>query len=176
VNLFGLLISFAGIIIMLVNKDLSLNASPKGVLFLFGAVASALVFVVILKKLTKKYSPLTIITYHNGLGAIYFLPLFMTYDFQHFISIKPNFELISSILQLAIFASSLAYVLFTIVIKNIGISKANLYTNLIPVFTAIISYLMLSEYFNLNKIIGMIIVITGVFLSQIKQIKNYYKI
>jgi len=175
-NIFGLLISFLGIIIILVNKDMSLNDSPKGILFLFLAVFSALIFSIMLKKLTVKYKPLTIITYLNGLGAIYFLPLFLTFDFQHFISIKPNFELIISIFQLAIFASSLAYVLFTIVVKNIGISKANLYTNLIPVFTAIISYLMLSEFFNMNKIIGMIIVIAGVFLSQINQIKNYYKI
>ncbi len=174
-NIFGLLISFLGIIIMLVNKDLSLNASPKGILFLFLAVITAIIFSVMLKKLTVKYKPLTIITYLNGLGAIYFLPLFLTYDFQHFISIKPNFELILSLLQLAVFASSLAYVFYTIAIKNLGVSKANMYANLIPVFTAITSYFVLSELFNLNKIIGMIIVISGVSLSQINKFKMNYK-
>lgn len=174
-NIFGLLISFLGIIIMLVNKDLSLNASPKGILFLFLAVITAIIFSVMLKKLTVNYSPLTIITYLNGLGVIYFLPLFLIFDFNHFISIKPNFELILSLLQLAVFASSLAYVFYTIAIKNLGVSKANMYANLIPVFTAITSYFVLSELFNLNKIIGMIIVISGVSLSQINKFKMNYK-
>ncbi|MCK4361238.1 MAG: DMT family transporter [Bacteroidales bacterium] len=174
-NIFGLLISFLGIIIMLVNKDLSLNASPKGILFLFLAVITAIIFSVMLKKLTVNYSPLTIITYLNALGAIYFLPLFLIFDFNHFISIKPNFELILSLLQLAVFASSLAYVFYTIAIKNLGVSKANMYANLIPVFTAITSYFVLSELFNLNKIIGMIIVISGVSLSQINKFKKNYK-
>lgn len=160
---------------MLVNKDLSLNASPKGILFLFLAVITAIIFSVMLKKLTVNYSPLTIITYLNALGAIYFLPLFLIFDFNHFISIKPNFELILSLLQLAVFASSLAYVFYTIAIKNLGVSKANMYANLIPVFTAITSYFVLSELFNLNKIIGMIIVISGVSLSQINKFKKNYK-
>ena len=94
------------------------------------------------------------------------------FDFKHFILIKPNTELVLSLLGLAIFASSLAYLLFTSVIKEIGISKANMFTNLIPVFTAFFSYIILSESFTLNKIIGILIVIVGVMISQIFKVIN----
>ncbi len=57
INLFtisGIVVSFAGIVVMLINPDLSLNAAPKGILLLFIAVFSAVVYSVIVKKLTHK--------------------------------------------------------------------------------------------------------------------------
>jgi len=167
VNIFGIFISFFGIIIMLVNKDLSLKADPKGILFLFLAVASALVYTVLLLKLTRKYDSVNIICYQNLIGAVFLLPLFFYFDFGSFIEVKPNFKLISSLVFLSIFCSSLAFIFYATSVKNLGISKTNIFTNFIPIFTAIFSYFILAEYFNFNKILGIIIVIAGVFVSQI---------
>ena len=171
-NVFGIIISFFGILIMLINKDLSLKADPIGVLFLFLAVASSLVYVVLLVKLTRKYSSVNIITYQNLIGTVYFLPLFFYFDFDNFISVKPNFELISFLIFLSVLCSSLAFIFYATSVKNLGISKSNIFTNLIPIFTAIFSYFILAEYFALSKILGIIIVIAGVFISQIKKLKK----
>lgn len=168
-NILGIIISFAGIGIMLVNPDLTLNASPYGVMFLLGAVASAIIYSVFLKKLTYKYSALTIITYQNAIGIIYFMPLFFLFDFEHFITVKPNRELISSLLQLAFFASSLAFIFFTMTVKELGVSKANVFSNLIPVFTAVFSAIFISEIFSSTKIAGMAVVIAGVMVAQVKK-------
>ncbi len=172
INLIGIIISFAGIMVMLFNDQLKINENPWGLLFLFGAVLAALIYGILLKKLTGFYSSLTIITYQNLLGAIYFLPLFLIFEFNHFIQVQPNTELITSLLLLAIFASSVAFILYTTVVRNIGISKGNIYTNLIPGFTAIFAYLILAEQFPFSKIIGMIIVILGVILSQINRLST----
>jgi drug/metabolite transporter (DMT)-like permease len=56
-------------------------------------------------------------------------------------------------------------------VHKLGVSRTNVFSNTIPVFTAIFSYLILSELFNLNKILGMIIVITGVMLTQLERFK-----
>ncbi len=170
INLIGMIVSFSGIMVMLFNDQLKINENPWGLLFLFGAVISAVIYGILLKKLTGFYSSLTIITYQNLLGAIYFLPLFLIFEFNHFIQIKPNTELITSLLLLAIFASSVAFILYTTVVRNIGITKGNIYTNLIPGFTAIFAYFILAEQFPFSKIIGMIIVILGVILSQINRL------
>lgn len=172
VNLFGIIISFMGIMIMLFDDKLRINENPIGILILFGAVAAALVYGILLKKLTRSYSSLTIITYQNAIGAIYFLPLFLFFEFNQFVQVPLNTELVTSILLLAVFASSLAFILFTTVVRKIGISKGNIYTNLIPGFTAIFSFFILSEQFPFSKIIGMIIVILGVILSQISRLTN----
>ena len=168
-NIAGIFISFFGIGIMLVNPDLSLNATPLGIMFLLWAVVSAVVYSVFLKKLTQKYSSLTIITYQNALGVLYFLPLFLIFDYHHFISIRPNRELISSMLQLSVFASSLAFIFFTMTVKELGVSRTNVFSNLIPVFTAIFSAIFISEIFSSTKITGMAIVIIGVMISQFRK-------
>jgi drug/metabolite transporter (DMT)-like permease len=166
----GIIFSFAGILFMLFNPDLSLNAAPKGVLLLFVAVFAAVGYSVIIRKISHEYNPVTIITHQNLIGAVYFLPLFLIFDFQHFITITPPRELILAMLQLAVFASTLAYVFYIIAIKGIGMLKANVFTNLIPVFTGIFSFFILDEKFTAVKIAGMFMVMLGVLVSQSRKI------
>jgi drug/metabolite transporter (DMT)-like permease len=77
-----------------------------------------------------------------------------------------------SLLSLAVFCSSLAFVFFTISTREIGISRTNVFSNLIPVFTAIFSFLILSEFFSLHKILGILLIVFGLYLSQIKERKK----
>ena len=172
-NLAGILISFIGILIMLLKTDFSLVVDPKGILFLAFAVLSAIVYTVLLKKLSFRYSALLIITSQNIIGVFLFMPLFFIYDFQHFITVIPTRQIITSFLFLSILASSLSYIFFAKTVKMVGISKANVFTNLIPVVTALFSYLILTEYFSVIKLIGIFIVIAGVFISEINNKKIY---
>lgn len=169
-NIAGITVSFLGIGIMLVNPDFSLNSPLEGVLFLSGAVLAAVIYTIFLKRLAFKYSALTIITYQNMIGVVYFLPLFIFVDYSHFITVRPNFELISSLIQLSLFASSLAYIFYTMTIKELGVSRASVFTNLIPVVTAIFSVIFISEKFTATKIAGMATALIGVIIAQAKNI------
>ena len=165
-NVAGLLISFGGLLLIILNDDFRLNANPLGLLLLFLAVFSAVFYVVVLKKLTAKYNPVTIITWQNMIGSLYFLPFFLIIDGPVFVETKPGVLTVVSLFMLGIFASSVAYVLYTLVVKYLGVIKSSLYTNLIPVFTVIFSFYVLGESFTLKKIAGMAIVIAGVVLSE----------
>ena len=169
----GIIVSFAGILLMLINPDFSLNASPKSVILLFVAVFSAVAYSVIIRKISHEYNPVTIITHQNLIGAIYFLPLFLFFDFNHFITIVPTREAILAMLQLAVFASTLAYVFYIIAIKGMGMIKANVFTNLIPVFTGLFSFFILNEEFTAFKIAGMLLVMLGVLVSQSHRIGRF---
>jgi len=174
----GLAFSFLGIMLLLFNTDRSFNAVPLGVLFLFGAVVSAVIYSVIIRKIPDEYSPVTIITVQNLIGAIYFLPIFLIFDYKHFITVIPNRELITALLQLAIFGSSLAYIFYVTAIQGIGVIKTNTFANLIPVITGIFSFFTLGERFTELKITGMVLVMLGVIVAQSKEkgrmvIKNY---
>jgi len=166
INIIGLIISFLGLMLILFNCQFQLDASPIGIALLFLAVFSAVVYTVFLKKLSFKYSPITIISWQNLIGVVFFLPLFIIYDYKEVIQIIPGRTTIISLLSLGILCSSLAYVLFTYSIKHLGISKSNLYTNLIPVIASIAAFFILKEGFTLQKISGIAIVILGVLLSQ----------
>jgi len=166
-NLLGIIISFLGIMIMIFDRNFNFTASPNGIMLLFLAVFSTIGYAVTIKKLAAIYTSPTIITFQNIIGIFYFLPLFLIFDSKEFLSITPSFKVIASLVQLAIFASSLAFICYIHVVSKIGVSRANIFTNLIPIFTAIFSYFLLDEMFDLAKIIGIAVVIAGVFLSQI---------
>jgi drug/metabolite transporter (DMT)-like permease len=166
INILGIIVSFAGIMVMLVNRDMTLSASPIGVGMLLFAVASAVIYSVFLKRLTEKYSSMNIIFYQNLIGIVLFLPVFLVHDLGDVLSVIPDVRLVTSLLLLAVFASTIAFVFFTMTVKSIGVSRANVFSNLIPVFTGIFSFIFISEIFTLNKIIGMIVVIAGVFITQ----------
>jgi len=165
-NVTGLIISFGGLLLIIVNKDFGINANPWGILLLFLAVFSAVFYIIVLKKLSLKYKPVTIITWQNMIGSIFFLPFFLFIDGAYFITIRPNITTVATLLMLGIFASSVSYVLYTYVVKYLGVIKSSLYTNLIPVFTIIFSFYLLGEHFSLKKMLGMLVVIVGVVLSE----------
>ncbi|MRT91547.1 DMT family transporter [Ancylomarina sp. 16SWW S1-10-2] len=168
-NILGIIISIIGVSIIIFNKSFSLIVSPIGLACMFTAVASAVGYSVVLKKLTSKYSPITLITYQNSLGLLYFLPLFLIFDWQQFIHAVPTQEVINSLILLAVFASTLAFILFTYGLSYLGITKSNIFINAIPVFTAIFAYFVIDEVITIQKIVGMLIVISGIFFSQIKR-------
>jgi drug/metabolite transporter (DMT)-like permease len=71
-----------------------------------------------------------------------------------------------SIILLSVFASCGAFVLFAYSVSHVGISKANIFSNLIPVFTALFAFLIVGDRLTLRNVIGMALVIAGLFLSQ----------
>lgn len=168
-NVLGLVISFSGVLILVLRNDLSFEIPLLGAGALMFAVVSAVFYSVYLKRLTENYNPFLIIAVQNFLGVIYFSPVFAISGFNEFIHLKPNFELISSIVALAVFCSSLAYVAYTYAMREIGVGRTNVFANLIPVFTGIFSYFVIGEELNAQKIIGILIVISGLFFSQKKK-------
>lgn len=174
-NIAGIIISFLGILIMLIKPDLSFSAKPAGIAFLLFAVASAVIYSVLLKKLTRFYSPINIIAWQNLIGVFLFLPFFLILDLKGFLSVAVDTRLLSALFSLAIFASSMAYVLFAVTLKHIGVSRTNVYSNLIPVITAVGSYYILDEVFNTGKTVGIIIVISGVILTQVNKVKKKHE-
>jgi drug/metabolite transporter (DMT)-like permease len=171
-NIVGFITSFVGVIVLLLNKNLEFTASPKGILFLFGAVVVAVGYSIALIKLTKLYKPLTITWMQNIIGMIYFIPVvFIIERFE-----PSNFANVGGYIMplvcLGVFCSAIAYALWAFAFSKLGASKANVYSNLIPVFTAIFSYLLVMETLTANKIIGILVVVVGLVLSQMKGIKQ----
>ena len=167
-NILGVIVSVFGVSMVIFNKGEFVDASLFGIGMLSFAVAAAIGYTLVLKKLTHKYNSITIVTYHNFIGIFLFAPLFLILDFKEFQVHGFSSEAWIPLLELAIFGSSFAFIFFTFSIQRIGVGKANAFTNLIPVITAVIAYFVLKETLNINKMTGITLVIGGLFLSQIK--------
>lgn len=166
INYAGIILSFIGVLVFILNKDGSISFNIKGLGLLLLAVLSAVGYNLTLSRLVGTYTPVYIVNVQNVIGAVLFLPLFLIIDLNHFINTPFTFKMFMPIIELSVFASCGAFILFAYSVKSMGITKANVFSNCIPVFTAIFSFFLLSDKLNIQNIAGMFIVIAGLFMSQ----------
>jgi drug/metabolite transporter (DMT)-like permease len=167
INYAGIILSFVGVIVFILNKDGSMSYSMKGMAFLLLAVVSAVGYNLTLSQLVGNYSPVYIVNVQNIIGAVLFMPIFFISDFKHFISVPMNFGMFIPIIELAILCSCGAFIFFAYSVSKMGITKANVFSNCIPVFTAVFSFMLIGEKLTIQNVAGMVIVLGGLFMSQI---------
>jgi len=174
INYAGIIVSFLGVLVFILRTDGSLNFNIKGLGFLMLAVLTAVGYNLTLSRLVGNYSPVFIVGVQNIIGAILFLPLFLILDARNFFSTSFSLNLFKPIIELAVFASCGAFILFAFSVKKMGIARANVFSNCIPVFTAIFSFLLLGEKLTVQNILGMSVVLVGLIMSQMEEPKKRF--
>jgi drug/metabolite transporter (DMT)-like permease len=166
INYAGILISFLGIIIFVLNKNGALTFNIKGLCLLALAVFSASGYNLTLSRLVGNYGPVFIVYVQSIIGAILFLPVFLIFNLKDFINTPFTLSSFVPIIELSVFASCGAFILFAFSVRNMGITRANVFTYFIPIFTALFSFFILGDKLTVQNIIGMIIVVSGLIMSQ----------
>lgn len=170
-NIIGILISTGGVILMLTigNSNFSIG-SLWGVVLCFAAVISAVLYTIILRKFPDKYTNLSIVFYVQLFGLVFFYPMWAVLDLPQLIATPLLWSDIAiplgAVTYLAVFSSVLAFILFSYTIRQIGVTRANAFNNIRPVFTALLMFLFFSEQLPLSKWLAMILVIVGLFICQ----------
>ncbi len=171
-NLAGFLFAFAGVVLMVSGEEASGTTSLRGVLFLATAVGAAVVNAIIVKRLTLKYNSVMIVSMQNSFGILYFIPLFLLLDLPSLDLAAGDYRTWRNLLALALFGSTLAFLFFTHSIRHLGINRTGIFSNLIPVFTALFAFLFLGEGFPLIKIAGMVVVLTGIVVVAMRKVTH----
>lgn len=162
----GVILSLAGVFLML-NGEIGFQGSAlQGILFLSGAVIIAVVYTLLLVKIVNCYHPLVITTWQNIIGLAYFLPLVFIFDSHALPLLSWSPKMILLLATLGIFCSTLAYAGYNYGVRNLGASEACIFNNAIPVFSLIAAVAIGQEEFSWLKVLGMTIVIAGVILAQ----------
>jgi drug/metabolite transporter (DMT)-like permease len=174
INYAGIIVSFLGVLVFILRTDGSLNFNIKGLGFLMLAVLTAVGYNLTLSRLVGNYSPVFIVGVQNIIGTILFLPLFLILDAHHFFSSEYTPGMFKPIIELAVFASCGAFILFAFSVKKMGITRANVFSNCIPVFTAVFSFVLLDEKLSVQNILGMSVVIAGLVMSQMDEPKKRF--
>jgi drug/metabolite transporter (DMT)-like permease len=165
-NYLGIVISFLGVILVIYVEGQIGSAPWFGILLMLLAVLSTQGYAILLKKLTERYNAISIICFQNLIGIVYFLPVFLVFENGSFSWASYSFYDYMPVLNLAIFASTLAFLFFIEGIKTLGISKTIVFTNLIPLVTVIFAVILLSESIPVLKAGGILLTIFGLFISQ----------
>ena len=173
VNIFGIFLSLAGILMVAMAKGELGENFIWGVILLLLAVLSTVGHSSITKSLTSNYSSQVIVMYQFLIGSLYLLPLFLWKGLDGF-----NTEIYFSpeawypIICLAVLCSSLAFSLWVSAIKSLGIAKSSIFSALIPVVAAVIAWILGHEYLNTRQWTGIGISTVGVILSQLTLTKK----
>lgn len=166
-NILGLAITFLGVSLVVLDSSFNFTASPLGVSLEFFAVFGAIGYATVLKRMAHRYNTFSIITYQNIIGSLFFLPFWLGFEMNDFLTIEFNAKAFWAIVKLAIFASTFAFILFTYSVRSLGINKTNTFINVIPVFVAVFAYFILGDRLNFHQMVGIAIVISGLFLAQV---------
>lgn len=168
-NFVSALISFSGVLLIIFSQQVDMGGQLLGVLLIFIAVFSVVGYALVINKIADQYNPLSIITYQNTLGLLFFTPLFFYIEFPSFSFANITQNSYIKLFLLAVFASSFAYVFFIDSMRKIGIRQANYFVNLIPVFTAVFAIYQGLDELNIKMFVGILLTVFGLFLSQVKR-------
>ncbi len=161
----GVVMSMVGVGVMLIGGE-GLRGNIKGMLFLSGAVVIAVVYTLLLVKVVDHYNPVVITTWQNIIGLAYFIPLALATNSGNILMLSYSPRMLGILLILGICCSTLAYACYNYGIRRLGASKASIFNNTIPIFSLIAAVAIGQEPFLWSKLLGMVIVIVGVVISQ----------
>lgn len=161
----GVVLSLIGVGVMLIGGE-GLRGNISGMLFLTGAVIIAVVYTLLLVKVVDRYNPLVITTWQNIIGLLYFMPLALATNSDNILKLSYSPRMLGILLVLGICCSTLAYSFYNYGIRRLGASKASIFNNTIPIFSLIAAVAIGQEPFLWSKLLGMVIVIVGVIISQ----------
>jgi drug/metabolite transporter (DMT)-like permease len=165
----GVLFSLLGLVVVSFDFNGQLRYSLLGLSLLFLAVASAVFYNQVIKLLSKLHRPETIVFWQSFIGAGLFLPLFLFFEWRHFVEGLPYKESVwKPFLYLSIFASTLSFIIYNHAVKKVGMLKANLFVCLIPAFALLASFWLEIEEVRWYKIVGLLCMVTGVFMASRK--------
>ncbi len=172
-QILGLIISVLGILSIITKLNLEIILSlnfNKGDLIMIGGVISWGLYSSFLKKKKFTLPLLTLVHILCTLGLIFILPQFL-YEFSQGQRIDLNLNLLYILIFLALFPSIGSYYCWAGAVSIIGANRAGIFLSLIPLFSTIMAIFFYNEQFQFFHLIGAILIILGLFLSN-KEIKN----
>ena len=172
-QILGLIISVLGILSIITKLNLEIILSlnfNKGDLIMIGGVITWGLYSSFLKRKTFTLPLLTLVHVLCSFGLIFIFPQFI-YEFSQGQTIYFNMNLFYILIFLALFPSIGSYYCWAGAVSIIGANRAGIFLSLIPLFSTIMAIFFYNEQFQFFHLIGAILIILGLFLSN-KEIKN----
>jgi len=163
-QLSGFLVSLCGVIGLSMGSEASESAPDPmfGNFLEFLAMGCAAGYSVLLKRFSSRYSPVFLTAFPAIIGLVFF---------SLFMGIEPwpthvNWQGIGAIVYLGAAVTIGAYLCFNWAIAKVPVTIAGAFTNLIPVFTVFLAWLILDERLTAGQLVACGIVGVGLYVSQ----------
>ena len=167
-KLIGVLLAFSGVVVLATkntHNPSSGSFGPMGALLMAGAAFCWAAYTILSKKALDRYSATAVTSITFCMGTLFLLPFALA---ETSLEALLNASLITwlSILYLAVPSSVIAYISWNYVLARIDTTKLAVSLYMIPIPTAILSYFILGETVTSTLVLGGILVITGILLTE----------
>lgn len=162
-----ILLAFSGVMLTITGGDITVITNlnfNKGDLIQFAAMVSTASYGVLSKNATRKYSPLLVISYAFLFGTIMLIPVVL-WENRLIASLSYSRMAWGAVFFMAIFSSVIGYLIQQVSIQRLGVNKTQLFYNMVPVFSILLSYIFLGEPVTSVKVLSVAIIITAVILN-----------
>lgn len=161
----GFSLCIGGSFLLTLVSPSSLNASDPvfGNFLEFLAMVCAAYYSVSLKYLSTRYASLSLIALQGLSGTLFFAPFIF---FAELPSVHHS-NALWSILYLGTFVTLGGYGLYNYALSKVSVLTAAAYSNLIPIFSLLLSMLLLDEMLNTEQWLSIVLVFFGVMVSQL---------
>ena len=170
-NVVGILLSTVGmLLLLLVGANNFALGKPWGVLLAVVTVSMSVGYTIILRRIPTRYSSLSIVFYVQLVALVLFYAVWGVFDRQSLqdmiVPLSADITPVVAVGYLAVFASVTAFILFCYTVRQIGVTRANVFNNVRPVFTALLMWVIFDEQLPIWKWVGIIVIVIGLFISQ----------
>ena len=170
-NVVGILISTVGmLLLLLVGANNFALGNPWGVLLAIVTVSMSVGYTIILRRIPTRYSSLSIVFYVQLVALVLFYAVWGVFDRQSLqdtiAPLSADLSPVIAVGYLAVFASVTAFILFCYTVRQIGVTRANVFNNVRPVFTALLMWVIFDEQLPIWKWVGIVVIVIGLFISQ----------
>lgn len=162
----GIALSVVGVVFVVGKPGSAAPMSLAGDLFMFGACASWVAYILLSKNLHTRMSDIAITAYQNLFGTLFLIP-FCILEHRQWVPIPVSAWV--SLAYLAIFCSAVSNFLYVYALSRLGPIAVSPYVNLIPVVGVIGGVAILGESIVWSQILGGVVIIAGVLLVNRKQ-------
>lgn len=161
----GFMVAIIGII-LISFKGCKLQVNPLGDFLAFLASLVWACYSLLIKKINSfGYSVIQSTKRTFFYGIIFMIPALFLFDCNLNLSRLMDFSYLFNIIYLGLGASALCFVSWNFAVKKLGAVKTSLYIYMAPVITVITSVIILNEKLTFFGIIGVILTLIGLFIS-----------
>ena len=156
----GIVVSFAGILLIVMGEDKGLSLNPYALLILISALVTAF-FAVLQKPVLTRYKPVEVTAFATWAGTVQLL-VFLP-GFAQDVSTASNASLLAT-LYIGVVPSAIAYTIFATAIARADVTLVAAFLYTVPIFSLLFSWLLLNETPGSLTITGGVIAVLGVMI------------
>jgi len=160
----GILLSFAGIVVLVVAAGDAGGGSLTGDLLVLAASLSAAVYGILARRLLVSRSALFVTAWQNLFGALFMAPLALLEALVLGVR-RPTAEAAGGVLFLTLVCSIVAYLLLNYAFRFLPATRVSVFINLTPVVAVTGAFVLLGERFTAAQLAAAAVVVVGVLLA-----------